>query len=606
MSNTIARIIAELYEKHRHCDDGAVADYIPELAKADPDWFGICVITADGHVYSIGDSDQPFTIQSISKAFTYGMILDEHGFENVDKRIGVEPSGEAFNSISLDPVTGRPLNPMINAGAIAATGMIPGRGFENRFERIRERFSQFAGCDLEVDEAVYQSESQTGFRNRAIANLLRNFEMLDDPVDEAVEVYFKQCSILVSCQNLALMAASLANGGVNPVTGSRVLNPENVEKVLSVMSTCGMYDYSGEWIFTVGLPAKSGVGGGVLGVLPGQLGVAVFSPRIDAKGNSVRGLKTFEELSGLFDLHLFNYPVISNHVIRRIYRLNEVGSHRQRPKKHHDVIREHGHRVTVIEMQGDLFFSAMERLIRAKSDLEDEIETLVLDFSRVGMTDRATEDLLLRVAARLTDGDKELIVVDPMRLVERSKFDSEPCRVGFAEDVDVALERCEDRIIDAHVEAPMVDGLVSFHDFEIFQSLTSRELSEVEGFLEMECFRPGQRIVVQGSEPDQIYLLAKGLVSIYHQGEGNKQKAQRIAAFGPGVCFGDIAVIDGSPRSADVWADEWSTCYLLSAASLQGLEERYPEIYAKVIRNVLLINVDRLRRCTQEISSLKV
>ena len=605
MSNTIARIIAELHEKYRHCDEGSVADYIPELAKANPDWFGICVITADGHVYSIGDSEQTFTIQSISKAFTYGMILDEHGIEKVEKRIGVEPSGEAFNSISLDPVTGRPLNPMINAGAIASTGMVPGRGFEERFEQIRQRFSQFAGNDLQVDDDVYQSESQTGFRNRAIANLLRNFEMLDDPVEEAVEVYFKQCSILVNCKNLALMAASLANGGVNPVTGERVLKPENVEKVLSVMSTCGMYDYSGEWIFTVGLPAKSGVGGGVLGVLPGQLGVAVFSPRIDAKGNSVRGLKTFEELSSLFDLHLFNYPVISNHVIRRIYRLNEVGSHRQRPKRHHDVIREHGHRVTVIEMQGDLFFSAMERLIRAKSDLEEQFETVVLDFGRVGMTDRATQDLLLRVARKLTDGDKEMIIVDPMRLIERAGFDSETFKVAFADELDVALERCEDQIIKDRVEAPMVTGLVPFHEFEIFQSLDSRELSAVEGFLEMESFPPGHRILAQGSHPDHIYLLAKGLVSIYHQGENPEQKAQRIAAFGPGVCFGDIAVIDQSPRSADVWADHPSTCYTLSATSLAKLEDQHPDIYAKVIRNVLLINIDRLRRCTQEISSLK-
>lgn len=605
MSNTIAQIIAELHEKYRHCDEGAVADYIPELAKANPDWFGISVITADGHVYSVGDSEQTFTIQSISKAFTYGMILDEHGIEKVEKRIGVEPSGEAFNSISLDPVTGRPLNPMINAGAIAATGMVRGQGFENRFERIRKRLSQFAGSDLEVDEAVYRSESQTGFRNRAIANLLRNFDMLDDPVEEAVEVYFKQCSILVSCRDLSLMAASLANGGVNPVTGERVLNSENVEKVLSVMSACGMYDYSGEWIFTVGLPAKSGVGGGVLGVLPGQLGVAVFSPRIDAKGNSVRGLKTFEELSSLFDLHLFNYPVISNHVIRRIYRLNEVGSHRQRPKRHHDVIREHGHRVTVIEMQGDLFFSAMERLIRAKSDLEEQFETVVLDLRRVGMTDRAARDLLLRVVQKLTDAGKETIIVDPMCLVEREGFESERFRLTFADEIDVALERCEDQIIDAQVEAPMVTGLVSFHEFEIFQSLDSRELSEVEGFLEMESFPPGHRIVSQGSHSDHIYLLAKGLVSIYHQGENLDQKAQRIAAFGPGVCFGDIAVIDQSPRSADVWSDYGSTCYTLSSDGLVKLEQQHPDIYAKVIRNLLLINIDRLRRCTQEISSLK-
>jgi len=268
--SVISQIIKQLHETYRSLDGGDLADYIPELAKADPDWFGICIITADGHIYEVGDSDQEFTIQSVSKAFSYGMILDEFGFDAVSKRIGVEPSGEAFNSISLDPETGRPLNPMINAGAITATGMVPGKDFEERFEKVRSRFSEFAARDLRVDESVYQSESRTGFRNRAIANLLRNFEMLDDPVDEAVEVYFKQCSILVNCRDLAVMAASLANEGMNPITHKRVLEPENVEKVLSVMSTCGMYDYSGEWIFNVGLPAKSGVGGGILGGLPGQ------------------------------------------------------------------------------------------------------------------------------------------------------------------------------------------------------------------------------------------------------------------------------------------------------------------------------------------------
>ncbi|MEM0926990.1 MAG: glutaminase A, partial [Planctomycetota bacterium] len=268
MENTISRIIGHLFDKYRDCTEGNVADYIPELTKADPEWFGISVFTVDGHGYSIGDCEQTFTIQSISKAFTYGMILDSHGIEEVEKRIGVEPSGEAFNSISLDPGSGRPFNPMINAGAIAATGMVKGDGFEQRFEQIRAKFSAYANNDLPVDEDVYRSESATGFRNRAIAYLLRNFGVLDDPVEESVEIYFKQCSILVTCRDLALMAASLANGGINPVTQERVLKPQNVERVLSVMSTCGMYDYSGEWIFKVGLPAKSGVGGGVLGVLP--------------------------------------------------------------------------------------------------------------------------------------------------------------------------------------------------------------------------------------------------------------------------------------------------------------------------------------------------
>ncbi|MEM7145639.1 MAG: glutaminase A [Verrucomicrobiota bacterium] len=605
MDNTISRILAKVYENYRGFNEGAVADYIPELTSVDPNWYGICVFTTDGYGYAIGDAEQPFTIQSISKAFTFGMILDDHGPKAVDARIGVEPSGEAFNSISLDPETGRPLNPMINAGAIAATGMVQGSGFEDRFERIRSRFSAFAGSELSVDEAVYRSESATGFRNRAIAYLLRNVEKLDDPVDEAVEVYFKQCSILVTCRDLAVMAASLANGGVNPVTGERVLQPENVEKVLSVMSTCGMYDYSGEWIFRVGLPAKSGVGGGVLGVLPGQLGVAVFSPRLDVKGNSVRGVKTFVELSQSFNLHLFNYPVVSGHVIRRHYKLSDVGSNRQRLKSHHDTIREHGDAVRVIELQGDIFFTAMERLVRLQTELFDSTNTFVVDLTRVSLIDRATEDILLTVASDISDAGKRLIVIDPSEVIDRGRFDSESVNVAFSSDLDTALEFCEDQLIDKHVEAPMVSGLVPFHDFELFQSLDSNELSRIEGLLEMESFDRDCKIVEQGEDPDYMYLLAKGSVGIHLSPSNGAPRGQRVAAFCPGVCFGDLAVVDGSNRSADVWANEPSTCYLFSLASLARLAEEEPVIHSKILRNILLINIDRLRRCNQEIGSLK-
>ncbi len=606
MVNTISRIIADLHQDFQGCLDGQLADYIPELTKADSNWFGISLFTADGHGYSVGDTSQLFTIQSVSKAFTYGMILDEHGVEKVNSRIGVEPSGEAFNSISLDPETGRPFNAMINAGAITASGMVGGSGLEQRFEKIRKRFSEFAGRELKIDDEVYRSESATGFRNRAIANLLRNFEILDDPVDEAVEVYFKQCSILVTCQELALMGACLANGGVNPVTGDRVLKAKNVERVLSVMSTCGMYDYSGEWVVNVGLPAKSGVGGGVVGVLPGQIGVAVFSPLLDEKGNSVRGLRVFAELSRLFNLHLFNYPAISEYVIRRVYKLSEVGSQRQRIKKHHDVIHEHGDKVTVIELQGDLFFAALERLTRIIERNAETTSTYILDFRRVVLTDAATEDLLVNVSADVEVTGKQLLIVDPASVLERSRPDLEACKVVFTDDVELALEFCEDQIIAEHVAAPTVSDLIPFHDFDVFNFLTSRELSEIEGALEMEHFQADACIIEQGSQPDMLYLLSRGSVSIcLRQGESDSEKGARVAAFGPGVCFGEIAVIDGKLRSADVWADDPSTCYTLSAANLEKLEQGSPAIYAKIIKNILLLQIDRLRRFNQEVSSLR-
>src|SRR5262249_31743055 len=235
---------------------GNVATYIPELAKANPEWFGICLATTTGSVYEVGDSVQPFTIQSISKPFVYGLALEDHGRAHVLSRVGMEPTGDVSNPISLDPGTGRPRNPMINAGAIATTGLISGKSPRTRLKRLLETFSACAGRALAIDEAVYHSESQTGHRNRAIGHMLRNFNMLEDDPTPTVELYFQQCSILVTCRDLAIMAATLANRGINPVTGRQALRGEYVESVLSVMGSCGMYDFAGEWIYSIGMPAK--------------------------------------------------------------------------------------------------------------------------------------------------------------------------------------------------------------------------------------------------------------------------------------------------------------------------------------------------------------
>jgi len=238
--------LAELHAKCAADDSGAVATYIPELAKADPDWFGICIVTANGSVYEIGDTRQEFTIQSISKPFVYGLALEDNGLDTTLDRVGVEPTGDAFNSISLDPGTGRPRNPMINAGAIATAGLIAGKTPLSRFKRILETFSTYAGRPLKVDHTVYLSESETGHRNRAIGHMLRNFDKLTGDPAPTTEIYFQQCSISVNCRDLGIMAATLANRGVNPLTGKQALRSEYVENVLSVMGTCGMYDYAGK------------------------------------------------------------------------------------------------------------------------------------------------------------------------------------------------------------------------------------------------------------------------------------------------------------------------------------------------------------------------
>ncbi len=314
VASPFRQYLSDLHAKYQSATEGAVADYIPELALADPNWFGICVVTTDGQVFEVGDCDPLFTIQSISKAFVYGLALEDHGRDYVNSKVSVEPTGEAFNAIVLDEVTNRPYNPMVNAGAIATADLIKGDSATDRLKRMLAMFKRYTGRDLDINVPVFLSEKGTGFRNRAIAYLMLNFGMVTDRIDETLDLYFQQCSIMINARDLAMMAATLANGGVNPVTGERALDEHYVQDVVSVMLTCGMYDYSGEWVYRVGLPAKSGVGGGITALAPGKLGIGTFSPPLDAKGNSYRGIKVCEDLSRDFGLHLFNVAK-SDHVL---------------------------------------------------------------------------------------------------------------------------------------------------------------------------------------------------------------------------------------------------------------------------------------------------
>jgi glutaminase len=303
----IQAFLEELYQQYRTCLDGELATYIPELAKSNPDWFGISVATVDGQLFQVGDFEQNFTIQSISKVFVYGMALEDHGREKLLKKVGVEPTGDPFNSIiRLDEDSKRPDNPMVNAGAIATTSLIKGTDPTERLNRLLELFRRYVGHEVFIDISVFMSERSTGHRNRAIAHLMRNFGMIDNHIDENLDLYFQQCALLVNAQDLAIMAATLANKGIHPLTQEQAIQPSYVRDVLSVMYTCGMYNFAGEWAYRVGIPAKSGVSGGIMAVVPGQAGIAVFSPLLDNHGNSVRGLRVFEALSQAYGFHLFD------------------------------------------------------------------------------------------------------------------------------------------------------------------------------------------------------------------------------------------------------------------------------------------------------------
>jgi glutaminase len=220
-------------------------------------------------------------------------------------KVGVEPTGEAFNAIVLDETSNRPFNPMVNAGAIATADLIKGKDYPERVTRLLAMFNRYCGRDTYIDNSVFMSERMTGHRNRAIGHLMLNFGMVGEKIEESLELYFQQCSVLVNCRDLAIMGATLANGGVNPLTSQRAIQQPYVKYLLSIMHSCGMYDYAGEWAYRVGIPSKSGVGGGIVGVIPGKFGIGIFSPPLDAKGNSVRGILACEELSRRFGLHVF-------------------------------------------------------------------------------------------------------------------------------------------------------------------------------------------------------------------------------------------------------------------------------------------------------------
>jgi glutaminase len=301
----LREVLRDIHARYAANDEGKVADYIPELAKADRRWFGIAIATTDGQVFEVGDCKQLFTIQSISKPFVYGQALEDHGLEHVLGKVGVEPTGEAFNAIVLDEASNRPFNPMVNAGAIATADLIKGKDFPERVTRLLNLFSRYCGRDVYIDNSVFMSERMTGHRNRAIGHLMLNFGMVGQKMEESLELYFQQCSVLVNCRDLAIMGATLAAGGVNPQTGQRAIDQRYVKYILSIMLSCGMYDYAGEWAYRVGIPSKSGVGGGIVGVIPGQFGIGVFSPPLDSKGNSVRGILACRELSERFGLHTF-------------------------------------------------------------------------------------------------------------------------------------------------------------------------------------------------------------------------------------------------------------------------------------------------------------
>jgi glutaminase len=302
----VEALVKAAYQRYKDLDEGKVADYIPALAKVPRGLFGICIAGVDGSSFEIGDSKHQFSIQSVSKPFVFALVSEAIGTEEARAKIGANATGLPFNSVmAIELNSDRTMNPMVNAGAIATTSAVPGDTADAKWRFIREGLSRFAGRALSIDEEVYESEAATNQRNRGIARLLEGYERMYFDALQATDVYTKQCSLLVSAADLAVMGATLADGGVNPLTRERVVSADVAKRVLAIMATAGLYERSGDWLFEIGLPGKSGVGGGIVTISPGKGGLGVFSPPLDEAGNSVRAQRVTKYLSEHLGLNLF-------------------------------------------------------------------------------------------------------------------------------------------------------------------------------------------------------------------------------------------------------------------------------------------------------------
>jgi len=592
----IQRLLEDIYARLSADLSGNTASYIPELAQVDPDDFGIVLCTVDGRIYEVGESRKLFTIQSISKPFAYGLALQSLGLEWMQSKVGVEPSGEAFNAISLDPVSGTPRNPMINAGAIATTAQV-WRAHTSRAEEILlSFFSGFAGRPLSIDERVYASERDTGHRNRAIAHLLRNVNVIETEPEQGLDLYFRQCAIQVNCRDLAVMAACLACQGRNPLSGESLMEADHVIRLLALMGTCGMYDYAGQWLHDVGIPAKSGVGGGVLAVVPGRLGIGIFSPRLDPFGNSVRGIAVCQELSQHLGLHLYNQNPLAFTTIRRHYSGAERHSRRWRSADQQARLAQVATTIQVVHAQGVLDFAAMEHLLAELESLPPHTNVLVLDFNQVLQLPQVSSRLLLSQLALLASQGIQTLM---SRANHLQGLTAQAPDLEQLDSLDRALERAEDLVLQVLPPQQESPGLVPPPMLAAFSPEDRRLL---ETLMELKTYQPGERVLRKGERSDGLYFVADGQFSVLSRksGQDANPSSSRLATLTAGMCFGEIGFLSGRPRSADVEADGLSHCWMLSRQMLDRLYESQLDLWVRVVLRVSGELEEKLIRSTDQ------
>lgn len=592
VTSPVQQLLDDVHARIGEITDGRVATYIPPLGKADPSLFGLALATRDGHVYEAGDTDVPFTIQSVSKPFVYALALHDRGLNAVLRKVGVEPTGEGFDAIRLEAGTGRPLNPMVNAGAIVVASLVDGADWGRRFQRILDGLSAFAGRDLSVDHEVLASEERTGDHNRAIGYLLRNAGTLDGSVDEAVKVYFMACSTLVTARDLAVMAMTLSSGGVNPLTGRRVVGTDTTEHVMAVMATSGTYDFAGEWLLRSGLPAKSGVAGGLVAVLPSQLGIGVYSPPLDRRGTSVRAIAACQELSSRFGLHLMRPVTGTMSAIHRYLRGDAVSSRRSRRFAEREILRTRGRAIALCELQGDLGFASTDIAVRAITGDHDGVRWLILDLHRVVRAEPVAVNLLDALARELREHGVTTVVAagdgrSPLASTE----------AAFAS-LDEALEWCEDALVAETGPAAEAE-VVPLPEQDVLRDLPVDMLDVLTPLFAERRLAPGEVLFDVRDEPDEslYFVISGGLVAQVMQGE--PAEPVQVASMGPGTAVTKLTLRRDDPRTYRIVAAEPTVCQVLTGAALKRLEVDRPQVVEALHWAMARSLAARLRRADQ-------
>jgi glutaminase len=601
LTHPLASRVQAVHRGLSQVSEGAVADYIPALASADPHMFALALATADGRRYAAGDVDQPVTIQSVSKPFVYALALADSGVDAVLARIGTEPTGDAFNAVTLESGTGRPLNPMVNAGAIEAACLVAGSSVAEKTERIVTGLSAFAGRDLRIDKDVFRSESETGDRNRALAYLMQGAGALSLPVEDALAVYFAQCSVLATGGDLAVMAATLAAGGRNPVTGTSVVPESVIGPTLSVMATCGMYDAAGTWLFNVGLPAKSGVSGGVLAVLPGQFGIGTISPLLDPQGNSVRGVLALQELSRELGMHMFTPVGPSVSPVRRWRDGQTARSAAARSTQQAAVLDDNARRVQLVELQGPLHDLAVEALTHrlldaAEADGGTSWE-LVLDVSHVSTIHAAAVSVLNEALDDLMDAGAHVAVVDPAGTDPRRRAGVGSTRVARFGDIDTALAAAETAILgERGLSGDLPETSTPLEEHEVLARLKPDHRDVVAQRMVSKVVPAGTIVMEAGSAADGLVWISAGEASVMVRGAGGRWR--RISGVGAGGVLGEMSMIDDEPRSARVVTETPALLHVLDAERVSALRAERRDVYEAVVLALAQLLAGRLRRST--------